>query len=145
MSTDVVRNMAALAVTFSSAAAFVFTRIDAHLTRQPNVPFLVRWGPDLFFIPAVLIVIVYAVSALRRPPPLTIIRQRFLTIVTPPRPPLSIDEANVSIVSYDEVFIVTVTGQIRGPELKRPISYFDAGAAPGRAICMPLARCSGWD
>lgn len=125
-----IRNKAALAVTLSSAAAFVFTRIDAHLTPQSNVPFLVRWGPDLFFLPAVLIVIGYAVSALRRPPPLTIVRQRFLTISTPEDDPFSIDEANVSIASHDEVFDVTVTGQIRGPELKRLMRYFDAEYDP---------------
>lgn len=118
------RNMAALAVTVSSAAAFSFARIEAHLTRQPDVPFMVRWGPDLFFLPAVLIVIVYVVSALRRPPPLIIIRQRFLTIFTSKTNQFSIDEANISIESHDEVFFVTVTGQIRGPELKRLMKYY---------------------
>jgi hypothetical protein len=119
------RNMAALVVTVSSAVAFAFTRIEAHLTRQPKIPFIVRWGPDLFFLPAVLIVIAYVVSALRRPPPLIIIRQRFLTIFTSRTDQLSIDEANISIESHDEVFSVTVTGQIRGPELKRLMRYFD--------------------
>lgn len=118
------RNMAALAVTVSSAAAFAFARVQAHLTRQPDVPFMVRWGPDLFFLPAVVIVIVYVFSALRRPPPLIIVRQRFLAIFTSRTHQLPIDEANVSIVSHDEVFVVTVTGQIRGPELKRLMKHF---------------------
>jgi len=118
-----IRNLAALIVTLSSAVAFVFTRIDSHVGGSKRA-FLLEWGPEMFFVPGVLIVGAYAIAAFRSPPVITIDRQRFLAIRAPGSHPVAIDQAGVSIESIEEMFPVYLTGQIRGPECIQLMEYF---------------------
>jgi hypothetical protein len=120
-----VRNSMALVVTVCSGVAYIFARIAAHLSNQPTrLPFILEWGPDLFFISLAVIVTVYGITVIRRPPPVSIMRQRFLFIRTPTGHPIQIDEADVSIMSSGEMFLISLGGQIRGPDRKKVMDYF---------------------
>lgn len=93
----------------------------------------VRWGPGLFFFPAVLIVIVDTILA--QATAATYNCKATLSNYRHVKDSVPFDrEANVSIVSHDEVFILTVTGQIRGPELKRLMRYFRDEYDPSRTL-----------
>jgi hypothetical protein len=119
------RNGAALLVSSCSAVAFLFTRLQVHLSKQPEKPaFLLRWGPDLFFAPLALIVLVLVINVVRKPPPVTVTRQRSLFAETSDGGRILFDEADVTVASRDEQFVVQVGGQIRGPEHQRILKYF---------------------